>query len=1016
MNRKMLLRALLVALAMCLPFQAQAQVGESTGNIVGQLDNMGGGTYSVIATSPTTGRSRTVAVDADGSFRFSQLPVGEYDVTVSRDGNVVARDTFAVGLDGNTPARFALSANAVEVIVVTSTRVTGDAYATDSGLVLSADDVEMLPVDLNFTGVSMLAPGTVLGDEKFGLSGGQGLVSFGGSSVAENSCYINGLEVTNTRQGLGCGEVPFQFYQQFQVKTGGYSAQFGRTTGGVMNAVTKSGSNEWEFSAGLAYEPASLYGDGQVSRGSGGFGGGAGGPGTGRVFTNTEENERGLTEAWVTAGGPIIRDRLFVFAIVNPRDTTNEFAGETSGVEEFGVVNEFRRLDGKVSDNLFWGAKVDWDVTDNHRLSAWGYSNRNDVTDTHYSFDGETGVIGTVPTQTRIRQRGGEAKSLSYRGHFFDNITVSAMWGEIETEYTQNPEDVVNCPTVTDLRAVKTGGTIVGCGPGGAYGPNHDTNEQIRLDVEYAIGDHVVRAGYDEQTRDSVNISQPVGGHSWSYRTVLPGASFQTTNGSFTNNTAANIDFARDRIFTNAALGGAFSSDLKAFYLEDEWALTDNLVAYVGVRKDQLTNSGVTDVVFADFDQDWAPRLGFSWDPSGSGVNKFYGTYGRYYLPIANNTNFRVGAGVSDVTTSYFYTGVAADGQPTGITPMTCTAGNCVSNNSAAAPPTQAEFQAAEADPLFKDEFILGYERLLGDEYTVELSGVYRDTGATLDDYCGPEANQGYCTLVNPGQGGTWTGLDGVSRFHTAEAIGLSEAINKYYSVQLKLNHSGDRLTYSAAYVWAHSYGDFEGAVKSDITQADAGITQDFDFPALQDGAYGNLANDRRHAFKFYGNFQLAEDWNVGWNSSLVSGRPLSRFGKGYPDLDPAVFGSYGDTFYIFTNTCTTGGVVGACNFDPADAIPDNVQADKIYDYLTRGENGSTPWLFNLDASLHYAFQTGDIDWTASMSVYNVLDAHEPMMINEHAENAEGVANEFYGAPYFWQTPRHFRFSIEARF
>jgi hypothetical protein len=175
------------------------------------------------------------------------LPVGEYDLTVSRGDTVVARDTFAVGLDGNTPARFALSANAVEVIVVTSTRVTGDAYATDSGLVLSADDVKMLPVDLNFTGVSMLAQGTVLGDEKFGLSGGQGLVSFGGSSVAENSCYINGLEVTNTRQGLGCGEVPFQFYQQFQVKTGGYSAQFGRTTGGVMNAVTKSGSNEWEL-------------------------------------------------------------------------------------------------------------------------------------------------------------------------------------------------------------------------------------------------------------------------------------------------------------------------------------------------------------------------------------------------------------------------------------------------------------------------------------------------------------------------------------------------------------------------------------------------------------------------------------------------------------------------------------------------------------------------------------------------------------------------------------------------
>lgn len=1009
MNSKMLLRSLLLALAMCLPLTVLAQVGESTGNIVGEVTNLGSGAYSVQATSPSTGRSRTAKIAADGSFRFSQLPVGTYELTVNRDGKAVARDTFAVGLDGNTAARFAL-ADAMQAIIVTSTRVTGDVYSTDSGLVLSADDIKVLPVAQNLTGVSMLAPGAVLGDEKFGLSGGQGFVSFGGSSIAENSCYINGLEVTNTRQGLGCGEVPFQFYEQFQVKTGGYSAQFGRTTGGVLNATTKSGTNEWEFTAGLGWEPESLYEEGQTSRGSGGLGSGAGGPGTGRVFTNSTKNENGLTEAWVTAGGPIIKDHLFFYGIVNPRDTTREFAGETSGTEEFGVVNEFRRIDSSGSDNLFWGAKVDWDINDNHRLSAWGYSNRNDGEDVHYSFDGETGVIGSTPTQTRIRKRGGEAVSATYRGHFFENFTVSAMWGQIDTEYQADPEDVVNCPTIVDNRAVKTGGTIVGCGPGGGWGTNNDSNEQIRLDLEWALGDHVLRAGYDEQTRDSINISQPVGGHSWTYSTLAPGGSFQTTQGSFTNTTGADLNYVRDRIFTNAGLGGAFSSELKAYYLEDEWQLNDNLVLYLGLRKDQLSNSGVTDVVFADFDQEWAPRIGFSWDPTGAGTNKFFGTFGRYYLPIANNTNFRVGAGVSDVRNYYSYTGTAADGQPTGIALLPCTGGNdCITVNSASAPPTQAEFQAKEADPFYKDEYILGYERLLGDEYTMELSGVYRETGTTLDDYCGPEANQGYCTLINPGKGGTWTDTNGVEAFHSAEAIGLSDAINKYYSAQLKLNHTTDRLNYSAVYVWSKSYGNFEGAVKSDITQADAGITQDFDFPALMNGAFGDLPNDRRHSFKFYGNYEFAENWNVGWNSSLTSGRPLSRFGKGYPSLNPNIFGSYGDTFFIFTNNCDVGGVVAPCT-----GAED--QSQKIYSQLDRGKNGRTPWLFNLDASLGYEFQTGNVDWTANMGVYNVLNIQEPVMINEHAEREEGVANEFYGSTYYWQAPRHFRFSVEARF
>ena len=1013
MNRKMLLRALLVALAMCLPFQAQAQVGESSGNIIGMLDNMGGGTYSVTATSPSTGRSRTAAVGADGSFRFSQLPVGEYDVTVSRDGNVVARDTFLVGLDGNTAARFALSANAVEVVIVTSTRVTGDVYATDSGLVLNKEELDLMPVARNFTGISLLAPGVVLGDEKFGLSGGQGLVSFGGSSVSENSCYINGLEVTNTRQGLGCGEIPFEFYQQFQVKTGGYSAQYGRTTGGVMNATSKSGTNDWEFGVGAAVEPSSLYEEGQVSRGGGGLGGGLGGVNTGPIYRDSRADEKSLFEYWATASGPIIEDRLFVYAIVNPRDFTHDFSSQTSTRIAYSATNEFREMESSGGDNLFWGGKVDWDVTDNHRLSAFGYSNRSDTTDVHFAKD-TAGVISDTANQTRIRKRGGEAQSLTYRGHFFENIAVSAMWGIVKTEYTTDVDDTASCPAVADLRTPTPATPYVGCGPGGSYGNNFDENEQMRLDLEWALGDHIVRLGTDLQDRQSTQLSIPIGGHNWTYSTLAPNASIQGIgNTIYTNNTGADVEVVDDRIFSNADGGGEFSSDLKAYYIEDEWSLTDNIVMYVGMRKDQLTNSGATGIVFADFDQDWAPRLGMSWDPSGTGENKLYTTWGRYYLPIANNTNFRVAAGISDVTTYYTYTGTdPTTGAPTGISFISGTQENSQSLNSAATAPTQREFQAAEADPFYKDEFILGYERLLGDENSAELTFIYRETGATLDDYCGPLANPGYCTLVNPGSGGSWAASPTAPLvYYTAEQIGLPEGKNEYTSIQLKFDHAGEAVNYSFVYAWGRSTGNFEGAVKSDIVQADAGITQDFDFPALQDGSDGYLPNDRRHVFKFYGHYQFAENWTAGWNSSLASGRPLSTFGAGYPDHDPLVFGSYGDTFYLFTNTCNTAGVVGPCT-------PTSTQDEKIYTFTGRGNNGRTPWLFTLDASLGYTFETGGIDWAANLGVYNLLNIQEVTMYNEHAEGrrSEGTPNPFYGTAYSWQTPRYARLSIQARF
>jgi hypothetical protein len=1003
------MRTLFVAIVSLFSLQVYAQ-GASTGDIVGSLQNQGSGQYTVTANEPATGRSRTTNVGADGSFRFSKLPVGTYDLMVMRNGTLVARDTFPVTLNGNTVATFPIAEQSMDEITVTASKLVGDTYSTDSGLVMTKDNIDIMPVGRDLTSISLLAPGVVEGDSKFGLSGGPGFASFGGSSVAENSCYINGLEVTNTRQGLGCGAVPFEFYDQFQVKTGGYSAQYGRTTGGVLNAVTKSGTNEWEFGVGLAVEPGSLYEKGNISRGGGGFGNGAGGPGTGPVFRDTTMNENSLTEYWLTAGGPIIQDKLFIYAIVNPRDESQDFAWQTSTRQQYAPDNEFRKISRDGSDNLFWGAKIDWDITDYHRLSAWGYSNRSDGLDVHYPYDPNTGVLSTVSNQTIIRKRGGEASSISYTGTFMDAVTVSAMYGSIKTEYTSDPDDTQSCPAVADQRSPAPANPIVGCGPGGSYGNNFDENTQTRLDIEWALGDHLIRVGLDQQDRDSTRLVQPIGGHDYTYSTLLDNASIQGNNGPiYTNTTGAPIDFVFDRLFTNAGFGGGFRSELTAYYVEDEWQLNDNIVLYIGARKDQLTNFATGDIIFADFDQEWAPRLGMSWDPTGDGQNKFYGTWGRYYLPIANNTNYRVGSGVSDTTTYYTFTGSdATTGAPTGILPISGDLATSTVTNSASAPPTKDQFQAAEADPFYKEEWIVGYERYLGDADKLGLRVVLRETGATLDDYCGFYSNPGYCTMVNPGFGGSWSSTaGGPLTFYSAETIGLPKGRNDYTAVQLEWNHTGERVNYNFIYTWSRSTGNFEGAVKSDIVQADAGITQDFDFPALMDGADGYLPNDRRHVFKFYGSYAVTDSLRAGWNASLASGRPLSAYGAGYPDQGANVFGSYGDTYYLYTNQCPDTNGNSLCE-----------QSEKIYQFASRGTAGRTPWLTTLDASLTYDFNVSDVDMSATLQVFNILDIQEVVLTNEHAEarRSEGNPNQWYGAAYGWQTPRHVRLQLQARF
>src|SRR5690606_41198382 len=112
------------------------------------------------------------------------------------------------------------------------------------------EEITRLPVEQSLSAVAQLAPGVVQGNASFGG------ISFGGSSIAENSIFINGLNVTDFYRRHSFSTAPFAFFREFQVKTGGYSVEFGRSTGGVINAVTRSGGNEFQGGIELTFEPA----------------------------------------------------------------------------------------------------------------------------------------------------------------------------------------------------------------------------------------------------------------------------------------------------------------------------------------------------------------------------------------------------------------------------------------------------------------------------------------------------------------------------------------------------------------------------------------------------------------------------------------------------------------------------------------------------------------------------------------------------------------------------------------
>jgi len=331
----------------------------------------------VKAVNVDTGTTRSVKANADGTYRLPKLPSGNYRVSVVKGDTILKQSNYRVALGANTVANFDMTGKNTEVINVVGTNVSMiDVGSSDSGLTLGSVEINKMPVARNITAVALLAPGVVKGSSDFGNT-----ASFGGSSVAENACYINGLEVTNTRKGLGCGEVPFEFYKEFQVKTGGYSAKFGRATGGTINSITKSGTNEWKFAATAHFTPNGLRSAGQASRGNGG---------TGHVFRDSRLDASQTSEFTLSVGGPIIKDKLFIYALVNPRDVTSSFTNNISTYGQYKPNNIYADRKASMKDNTFWGTKIDWDIDENNRLSYFGYSNRSNTTETDYAYNGDT--------------------------------------------------------------------------------------------------------------------------------------------------------------------------------------------------------------------------------------------------------------------------------------------------------------------------------------------------------------------------------------------------------------------------------------------------------------------------------------------------------------------------------------------------------------------------------------------------------------------------------------------------
>src|SRR5690606_21648417 len=386
---------------------------------------------------------------------------------------------------------------------------------------------------------------------------------------------------------------------------------------------------------------------------------------------------------------------------------------------------------------------------------------------------------------------------------------------------------------------------------------------------------------HDSTSRAGDVTSGP--GYRWIYNRCAPGVEFIPGGGGAVC-PGGNGDYVSQYKYAN---GGTFSVEQEAYYLEDRWQVTDNWLLTLGVRNEAFKNFNADGVVYAEQDDQWAPRLGASWDVYGDSTFKVFANAGRYHLAMPNNVALRGAAG-SLYTNEYFaFTGIdPVTGEPLGLTPLGD--GPSSSNREYGQAPHPDSVTAKDLKSHYQDEFVLGFEKQLTESMNFGARFVHRDLKAAIDDMCDyrPAYNwaiaQGMseemadqlgnelanCRLFNPGEGNTFMLDDGSGQLVevalSAADLGFPKLKRKYQGLDLFLERPFDGTWYGRLdYTLSRNYGNAEGQLKSDIGQVDVSQTQDWDHPELMEHADGYLPNDRRHYVKAYGFYQLTPEWRV---------------------------------------------------------------------------------------------------------------------------------------------------------
>lgn len=1001
--------AFIVAFALAITGLAAAQESTS-GAITGRVvDGQGLPVPGAAVTVTGPQGAKSAVTDADGRFNMPFLTPGAYAVRAELPGfKAVERQNIAVSLGQRLELNLTLEVGAVtETVQVSAASPILDTRSTTVGGVLDSATLQHLPIGRTLVDTLYVVPGV---SDSSGV--GRANPSVGGGSGLENNYIIDGVNITDVGFGgfggynaahgsLGTG-VTSDFIKETEVKTGGFEAEYGQTTGGIINVITKSGANQ--FSGGLfGYaRPSALEAGYKQLRTP-----------NGTVNTAGVDNY----DTGISLGGKIVTDRLFFFGTYNPQWQSRSFTAPAGfPYASLGAVDRKRSIQayaGKLSGQLNSSHKLDFSFFGDPSKGESGLQRFSTLR--RFAYPG-------APGTTDIR---GGFSELDYGSHQqsvrYDGV-VGSRW-LIEASVSNSSNKFNEIPTVdewvfTDLRPgnVPQGAT----GGLGFYERDKGSNLQYSAKSTHILngaGTHEIRYGVQIEditfTRDSDysgrNLALSNG------RTTVTGGPIQIRSGGGVTFYRA----TRGKLLPSAET----IQDYSSFFLQDTWQV-GRLTLRPGVRWERQyleggdpskgpalchvgdSRPGVGDgtgaAIACNFT--WtnvAPRIGASVDLLGDGKMKAFASWGKFYAKIPNDLAARAMSADSGITRQNFRDAALTQPVANGTSAFGFTTHLLLTSDHAAT-------IDPESGSTYKNELVAGVEFDVLDNSNLSFRYVRRNMPQIVEDI-GQLPIAGYFLVDVPVD----YFITNVNRDTTVvQCCGFTasfeDPVHTYDAFEVTLNK---RFTGNwgaiASYRFSKLAGNFEGFFRSDNGQSDPAISSLFDFPT-NDPSYkalaavhggsgdiryqgdtlgtGVLPNDRPHQLKVYGNY-IWNELNLGLGFNAGSGRSLTSLASN------PVYANAGE----IPMTIRGGGMLTA-----------------------DGTATRTPVEVALDLHADYAFRFGTRRLTLLADVFNLLNRQSATNYDNFYETTVGTLNPNFGQPVngggastpSYQAPASLRFGV----